>query len=98
MRRFGAPLPWVLLGIMVLAFAIGFSWLSLLRHDAFQSHAFDLGNMDQAVWNTLHGHLLRFTDMAVGSRVLTNRLAIHVEPILPLLALLYLMHAGPQTF
>lgn len=97
MRRFGAPLPWVLLGIMVLAFAIGFSWLSLLRHDAFQSHAFDLGNMDQAVWNTLHGHLLRFTDMAVGSRVLTNRLAIHVEPILPLLALLYLMHAGPQT-
>lgn len=96
-RRLGALLPWMLLGLMVLAFAAGFSWLSILRHEAFQSHAFDLGNMDQAVWNTLHGRMLRFTDMAVGSHVLTDRLAIHVEPILPLLSLLYLIHSGPET-
>lgn len=97
MKGFRAQLPWVLLAVMVLTFAIGFSWLSVLRHEAFQSHAFDLGNMDQAVWNTLHGRLLRFTDMAVGSRVLTTRLAIHVEPLLPVLSVLYLIHPGPET-
>src|SRR5690349_13013412 len=75
-------LPWVVLGVLTLADAVGFSWLSVARHQAFQSHAFDLGNMDQAAWSTIHGHFLRFTDMAVGNRVLTTRLAIHVEPLL----------------
>lgn len=99
-------LPLVALGVIVLAFGIGFAWLSVLRHMAFQSHAFDLGNMDQAVWNTLHGSPLRFTDMTVpaeiasrptGAEILTNRLAIHVEPLLLPLSLLYAIHAGPET-
>lgn len=89
--------PYVLLALMTLAFAAVFSWLSLARHAAFQSHAFDLGNMDQAVWNILHGHLFRFTDMEVGHVVLTSRLAIHVEPLLLLFAPLYLLHSGPET-
>jgi uncharacterized membrane protein len=70
-------LPWVLLGVMTLAYAGTFSWLAVMRHLAFQSHAFDLGNMDQAVWTTLHGMPLRFTDMQVGHSVLTSRFAIH---------------------
>jgi uncharacterized membrane protein len=89
--------PWVLLALMTVVFAAGFSWLAVLRHLAFQSHAFDLGNMDQAVWATLHGMPLRFTDMEVRSSVLTNRLAIHVEPILFPISLLYLLHSGPET-
>src|SRR5574340_1064691 len=28
---------------------------ALLRYQTFTATAFDLGNMDQAVWNTLHG-------------------------------------------
>jgi uncharacterized membrane protein len=82
---------------MAVAFSALFSWLSVQRHEAYQSHAFDLGNMDQAVWNTLHGHFLWFTDMAVGHRVLTSRLAIHVEPLLGLMAPLYVLHRGPET-
>lgn len=90
-------LPWLLVALMTLIFAVGFSWLSLARHAAYQSHAFDLGNMDQAVWNTLHGHLFRFTDMEVGHTVLLSRFAIHVEPLLGLLAPFYLLHSGPET-
>jgi uncharacterized membrane protein len=89
--------PWGVLAAMTMAYALTFSWLAVLRHQAFQSHAFDLGNMDQAVWATLHGMPLRFTDMQVGSSVLTNRLAIHVEPILVPLSLLYLVHSGAET-
>ncbi|HZS94492.1 MAG TPA: DUF2079 domain-containing protein [Chloroflexota bacterium] len=87
----------VVVGVVTLVYGIGFAWLSVARHAAFQSHAFDLGNMDQAVWNTLHGNLLRFTDMAIGHQVLTSRLAIHVEPALILMAPLYLIHSGPET-
>jgi len=89
--------PAVVVAILAVVYAAVYSWLAIRRHEAFQSHAFDLGNMDQAVWNTLHGHLLRFTDMAVGNHVLTTRLAIHVEPTLVLLAPLYLIHSGPET-
>jgi len=96
-RQSGRVLPWVLLLVMVVAVGFGFAVLAVLRHRAFQSHAFDLGNMDQAVWSTLHGHPLRFTDMDVGGRVLTNRLAIHVEPLLIVMAPLYLLHDGPET-
>jgi uncharacterized membrane protein len=93
----GSRFPYVVLAIATVVFAAVFSWLSISRHAAFQSHAFDLGNMDQAVWNTMHGHILRFTDMAVGHTVLTSRLAIHVEPLLIVFAPLYLIHSGPET-
>lgn len=89
--------PYAIVGVLVLAFGVGFAWLSVLRHEAYQSHAFDLANVDQAAWNTLHGHILRFTDMAVGQRVLTTRLAIHVEPLLAALSPLYLLWNGPET-
>jgi len=89
--------PWFCLGLMVIGFAVVLGWLSVARHLAYQSHAFDLGNMDQAVWNTLHGNLLHFSDMAVGRRVLTSRFAIHVEPLLIALSVLYLLHSGAET-
>jgi len=89
--------PWLVLTLMVVVSGAGFAWLAVMRHLAYQSHAFDLGNMDQAVWSTLHGHPLRFTDMQVGRQVLGSRLAIHVEPILVALAPLYALHSGPET-
>jgi len=78
--------------VLSLLFAGVMGWLSAARHRAYQSHAFDLGNMDQAVWNTAHGQPLRFTDMSVHGRVLTDRLAIHVEPLLAVFAPLYLVY------
>jgi uncharacterized membrane protein len=93
----GSRAPYVVLALATVMFAAVFSWLSVARHAAFQSHAFDLGNMDQAVWSTLHGHFLRFTDMDIGHAVLTSRLAIHVEPLLVVFAPLYLIHSGPET-
>jgi uncharacterized membrane protein len=78
-------------------FAITFSWLSLARHAAYQSHAFDLGNVEQAMWNTIHGAPFRFTNQATAHDLITSRLAIHVEPILLLLASVYMLHPRPET-
>ena len=87
--------------LLAVAYAVFFAWYSIQRYNTFQMHALDMGNMDQAVWNTIHGHLFRFTNMeqplpkeAWGT---TTRLSFHVEPILLPVSLLYLIYAGPQT-
>ena len=70
---------------------------ALMRYQSYRADAFDLGNMDQAVWNTLHGHPFRFTNRGLDTVGLPTRLAIHVEPIIVLIAPLYLLHSGPET-
>jgi uncharacterized membrane protein len=85
----------VLLGVALLILIGG--QRALVRYQSYQASAFDLGNMDQAVWNTLHGHPFRFTNRGLDWQGPPTRLGIHVEPILLLIAPLYLIHQGPET-
>jgi len=75
------------------AYAAWFSLLSVLRHDAFETGRFDLGNMVQVVWSTAHGHFLRMTNTQ-GEQV--SRLAAHVDPILALFAPLWWIWPSPH--
>ena len=84
-----APLVYCIVALYAVTFAI----LSTLQHISFQTHAFDLGNMDQAVWNTVNGRPLEFTNWEGGA----NRMAAHVEPILFLVAPLYRVYSSPIT-
>jgi len=43
-------IPFIILGVMILAYVAFFSIISIDRHDHFQSLAFDLGIYDQAIW------------------------------------------------
>ena len=90
-RRLGAPV--LQLWAAMAAFALGFSVLSVLRHDAYNTGRFDLGNMVQAVWSTAYGHPLGMTDLA-GHQI--SRLAAHVDPILILFAPLWLAWPSPD--
>ena len=82
MRRIAfQPSPRVLVAAAIFAYAAGFAALSMLRHSAFLTGRFDLGNMVQAVWSSAHGHPLRMTNLH-GEQV--SRLAAHVDPILVL--------------
>ena len=87
------PTAHVLLAAGIAAYAAGFAALSALRHDAFMTGRFDLGNMVQAVWTTAHGHPLRMTDLH-GDQI--SRLAAHVDPILVLFAPLWWLWPSPQ--
>ncbi len=78
---------------MMAAYALFFGSLAVLRHNAFQTTAFDLGNVDQAVWNTIHGRPLAMTNI----EGLSNRLGTHVEPILLPVSLLYLVWSDPRA-
>lgn len=75
---------------LILAFVITFSILSLRRHAALATNGMDLGNVNQALWNTAHGHFLAFTNMAP----VRSRLALHVEPILLLFVPFYWIGLG----
>lgn len=81
----------------MLVYAIWIGNQSLLRYDTFTATAFDLGNMDQAIWNTLHGRPFQFTNHGSDWYGYPIRLAQHVEPIIFLLSLLYLFHADVHT-
>src|SRR5437588_6380856 len=89
-------LAWVLLAIIMLVYATEISYQTLLRYDTFKATAFDLGNMDQVLWNTIHGHLFQFTNQGADWYGPPTRLAIHFEPIILPLSLLYLFHADPR--
>ena len=75
------------------AYAAGFAALSVLRHEAFETGRFDLGNMVQAVWSTAHGHLLQVTNLH-GAQI--SRLAAHVDPILVVFAPLWWIWPSPS--
>jgi uncharacterized membrane protein len=70
-------LPCLLLLVLIVAYTIGFSAMSLRLHQAQLTHKSDLGQMDLALWNTSRG---RFVQEIKGDSVST-RLTDHVEPI-----------------
>jgi len=101
------PTGWlarIMFGLTILAactFVAFFSAYLFALHDAYLTHAEDLGIMDQALWTTTHGAILHQTICNAVSD--TNcfgdisRFAIHFEPILLPLSLLYALIPSPKT-
>lgn len=49
---------WWLIGCLFIAYFVTMSKISVLRHEAWHTYAFDLGIFDQAIWNTTKGRFL----------------------------------------
>lgn len=81
-----------LLILLMAGYAIFFSIQLLLHYYSFGSRALDLGNMDQAIWNTSQGRFFHQTSQPG----ISNRLSLHVEPILLPISLLYHLYSGPE--
>ena len=79
--------------LAIVLYAGTFSHLTLLRYQAFEARALDLGNLNQAIWIPRTGNWFRLTNQEAA---LTNRLGYHVEPILLPIALLYRLYPGPK--
>jgi uncharacterized membrane protein len=91
-RLFRRNAVYVLAGAV--AFAVVFALLSWLKYRAYMDARFDLGNMVQAVYNTAHGHFLEITSGDLKPRQM-SRLGAHVDPILALFALPWLVWPSP---
>ncbi len=85
-------LPIILLALFMAGYVAFFTAQLLLHYYSFGSRALDLGNMDQTIWNTLHGRPFHQTNQPGA----TSRLSLHVEPILIPISLLYLIYSGPE--
>ena len=85
--------PALAVGLLIAAYIAFFGTLTVRQHDAFETTAFDLGNVDQAVWNTRHGRFFAMTNI----EGLENRLGTHVEPILLPVSLLYFAWSDPRA-
>ena len=91
--------------LLILLYIVFFSWLSIMRHETFQSSAMDLGYTDQVVWNTLHGRFMRFStfqgapiDLPLDRfRRTDTLLSYHVELLLAPISLLYVIYSSPVT-
>jgi uncharacterized membrane protein len=83
----------IIVALAAVAYTVILTLYTIGLHDTFATHAEDLGIMDQALWNTIHGHFLYETICnPIGDLNCTGgvvRFAIHFEPILIPLALLY---------
>ena len=75
-------------------FAAIYALLSWLKYRAYMDARYDLGNMVQAVYNTAHGHFLEITTGDLKPRQM-SRLGSHVDPILALFALPWLVWPSP---
>ena len=74
------------------AYAGLFVFAAVVHYLAFRTGRGDLGNMVQAIWNTLHGHLLEGTTVHGHQRA---RLGYHVDPILLLFVPLFWIWSSP---
>lgn len=98
-----ARVAFALVALLALGFAAFFIADQTLLHAAYRTHAEDLGIMDQALWNATnpHGHFFHQTicDIVGDSNCLGDipRTAIHFEPILALVGLIYAVIPSPIT-
>lgn len=92
---FKRHLYFIILLIFILGYIAYFTNTSFLRHENFYTGRFDLGNMDQTVWNTVHGRIFQLTNPN-GTNI-TSRLSFHADFILIFLSPFYFFWRDPKT-
>ncbi len=80
---------------MAIVFAVYFGTITVVMQTKVITSRFDLGNMDQVVWNSSHGRLFQFTNPYSTETVL--RYIHHGDIFLVLLAPLYWLYDSPNT-
>lgn len=78
---------------MALLYIAYFSLASIARYDNFYTGRYDLGNMDQVVWNTSQGRIFQ---ISADNGEPISRLSVHADFILIFFAPLYKLWADPK--
>ncbi len=81
-------------GCFALIYAVLLATVTVLRHNSFMTHAFDLGIHDQALYNILHSGYMRTT---LYGPYAIDYLGDHFSPILFLLAPVYALFQDART-
>lgn len=84
----------VLIILLAGGYAVYMCLLTVGRHNLFQTHSFDLGIHDQAMWNILHSGYMRSTQYGVAA---INYIGDHFSPLFFLLAPIYALYQNART-
>lgn len=87
--------PTVILGLAIGLFVVYFSVIGWYRQAHVATSQFDMGNMDQTIWHTIHGQFFQMTDPA--EPVLRSRAAWHADFLLLIYAPFYALWPDPRT-
>lgn len=69
----------------VMIYAIWMTQLTVSRHEAFYTFAFDMGIFEQMMWSTTNGNFMHQTINSISY----NHFGIHFQPILIFVAIIY---------
>lgn len=83
-----------ILSVFVGIYSLYFTHVTFLKYENYYTGRFDLGNMVQTVWNTMHGKIFLFTNPDSVEQI--SRLAFHADYVLILLAPLYAIWSDPR--
>lgn len=76
---------------LIVGFIVAYGWLSVTRHQRFNSTGYDLAINEQIVWNTVHGRFF------ASSIEVDNSFADHFRPFLLALVPFYALFPSPIT-
>jgi len=86
-RFFPMPPSFLAVSLFAFIYTVYFTFFTILRHANFFSGRFDLGNMEQTVWNTINERFFLLTNPDGLGEV--SRLSFHADFILILLSPFY---------
>jgi uncharacterized membrane protein len=86
----------LLAGLAILLYTVVFSSVMILKFYALRTYAYDLGNYNQALYTTLHGHGLLYyvADLPVTGG---SMMGVHFSPILLMILPIYAIYPAPPT-
>ena len=83
--------------IAIIAYGVVFSYATVLKHDVFQSYAWDLGTFNQALYTTLYNGKLFYYTPELFLNPTGSYFAQHFSPMLFLVLPVYALSPSPTT-
>lgn len=87
----------IILFLLILIYTVFFSTLTILRHMAFETHAWDLGILTQSLWTTTHGNRFLYHTPELFINPTGSFFGVHFSPMLLMLSPLYWLAPMPET-
>ena len=89
--------PFLFLCACILVYIAVFSYVSILKHDAFESSGWDLGIYEQVIWSTTNTGRVFWYSIEVFVNPYCNFFGLHFSPILFLVVPIYAIYQSTAT-
>jgi uncharacterized membrane protein len=96
-RVFKVEVSALVLGLSIVAYTASLSFFTILKHNSFQTYAWDLGIFNQSFWTTLHDGRLFYSTAELLISPSGSFFGTHFSPIIFLILPFYAIYPIPQS-